>query len=576
MSSMLEQAIIDAEALKEAAIKNAENELIEKYSEDIKEAVENLLEQPPPGGPPEEQAMDPMAMLGAGMSAGDPAAPPGMPPGMPPMAPEGEAPGGEVADELAPSWPEEGEELCPCPGDEDEVTLSLSGLAQLMGVGEEPEAEEMLSSEEAAGDIMGEPTEEEQFLVQESMLSDILGENDMSNELYEEDLFEGIELEDLNEQEEIKPDPIPKVHGGQTEASTAVMDAYHRGDFADQRHPTTGELIQPSDLQFKGYDKSGKAKVELGDWAAKKSELFKPEEHGAARSLWEPDFAPLLSPRQLKNLSHSDPNEFLRQTKRHENATAEEAADYRMRQKRGFKSATGHPEGHFVDNVGGDAFLGALMKAAAGGNVKAQAELEKRGLVSRENQGSESLRENQNIQRHIAQLEERLRAYDYYYTTLYEEHTKLNETYKSTINENKNKKETISDKAKKRFESLKKENKNHRQLVLTLKEKLDEVNLSNAKLLYTNRVLNSDSLNERQKDKIVEAVSKAGTVEEAKTIFETLQSAVEGASSSKKASKSLNEAVANNSSAFLPRREVKDSDPSLMDRMQKLAGITKI
>ena len=152
----------------------------------------------------------------------------------------------------------------------------------------------------------------------------------------------------------------------------------------------------------------------------------------------------------------------------------------------------------------------------------------------------------------------------------------MNITYKNTINENENKKETISDKAKKRFESLKKENKNHRQLISILKEKLDEANLSNVKLLYTNRVLNSISLNERQKDKIVEAVSKAGTVEEAKTIFETLQSAVEGASSSKKASKSLNEAVANNSSAFLPRREVKNSDPSLVDRMQKLAGITKI
>ena len=180
------------------------------------------------------------------------------------------------------------------------------------------------------------------------------------------------------------------------------------------------------------------------------------------------------------------------------------------------------------------------------------------------------------LQRHIAQLEERLRAYDYYYTTLYENHTKLNETYKNTINENKNKKETISNKAKKRFESLKKENKNHRELVLALKEKLDEVNLSNAKLLYTNRVLNSDSLNERQKDKIVEAVSKAGSVGEAKTIFETLQSAVEGASTSKKASKSLNEAVARNSSAFLPHKEVKNSDPSLVDRMQQLAGITKI
>ena len=48
MSSMLEQAIIDAEALKEAALKNAEQAIIEKYSEEVKSAVDNLLEQDDP------------------------------------------------------------------------------------------------------------------------------------------------------------------------------------------------------------------------------------------------------------------------------------------------------------------------------------------------------------------------------------------------------------------------------------------------------------------------------------------------------------------------------------------------
>ena len=45
-SSMLEQAVIDAEALKEAAVKNAEQEVLEKYSNEIKDAVNVLLEQP--------------------------------------------------------------------------------------------------------------------------------------------------------------------------------------------------------------------------------------------------------------------------------------------------------------------------------------------------------------------------------------------------------------------------------------------------------------------------------------------------------------------------------------------------
>ena len=45
MSSLLEQAIVDAKALKEAALKNAENLVIEKYSSEVKESMANLLEQ---------------------------------------------------------------------------------------------------------------------------------------------------------------------------------------------------------------------------------------------------------------------------------------------------------------------------------------------------------------------------------------------------------------------------------------------------------------------------------------------------------------------------------------------------
>ncbi len=45
MSSLLEQAIIDASALKEAAVKNAEAAILNKYSADIREVVENLFEQ---------------------------------------------------------------------------------------------------------------------------------------------------------------------------------------------------------------------------------------------------------------------------------------------------------------------------------------------------------------------------------------------------------------------------------------------------------------------------------------------------------------------------------------------------
>lgn len=106
-----------------------------------------------------------------------------------------------------------------------------------------------------------------------------------------------------------------------------------------------------------------------------------------------------------------------------------------------------------------------------------------------------------------------------------------------------------------------------------LKEKLDESNLTNAKLLYQNRILNSISLNERQKDKIVEAISNATTVEEAKIIFETLQSAVGLKSKKTRKQESLNEVVTRSSSAFIPRKEVKPKTDAFSDRMKRLAGL---
>jgi len=112
-----------------------------------------------------------------------------------------------------------------------------------------------------------------------------------------------------------------------------------------------------------------------------------------------------------------------------------------------------------------------------------------------------------------------------------------------------------------------------KEAVDTLKEKLDEVNLDNAKLLYTNRVLRKSSLNERQKETIVEALSNAGSVNEAKVIFETLQSTV--GSSRKSGPQSLSEAVSR-PSTMLPRTKTqsKDFNP-FAERMKALAGIKK-
>jgi hypothetical protein len=55
-----------------------------------------------------------------------------------------------------------------------------------------------------------------------------------------------------------------------------------------------------------------------------------------------------------------------------------------------------------------------------------------------------------------------------------------------------------------------------------LKKELNEVNLLNAKLLYTNKIFKAKNLSEDKKVKVLKAFDKASTVKEAKVIFETL------------------------------------------------------
>ena len=120
---------------------------------------------------------------------------------------------------------------------------------------------------------------------------------------------------------------------------------------------------------------------------------------------------------------------------------------------------------------------------------------------------------------------------------------------------------------------LKSHNKKLNETLNKVHQALEETHTANARLLYTNKVLTNSSLNERQKIKIVEALSKASSVEEAKIIFETLQSAV-GTSAKVKQPQSLSEAVTRNSSTYLPKSESKkDKTSPATDRWKILAGI---
>ncbi len=147
-----------------------------------------------------------------------------------------------------------------------------------------------------------------------------------------------------------------------------------------------------------------------------------------------------------------------------------------------------------------------------------------------------------------------------------EENEELRKTVAALQKENK----TLTSAAQK----LKAQNEKFTTTLEALQEKLETSNVSNAKLLYINRALENASLNERQKEKIVEAISKAETVQEAKIVFDTLQETITSSPAEKKMS-SLSEAVSRRSTLLVAAREEqkqKAANPAF-DRLQRLAGI---
>jgi hypothetical protein len=115
-----------------------------------------------------------------------------------------------------------------------------------------------------------------------------------------------------------------------------------------------------------------------------------------------------------------------------------------------------------------------------------------------------------------------------------------------------------------------------RALLIESKDQLTRLNLENAKLVYQNKALNSASLNERQKNQIVEAVQSANSVEEAAMIFETIQNAVGASLDQRTRPQTLREAVQRPVSLLLNSKKNNEAthDPK-MDRMLRLAGLNK-
>ena len=132
-------------------------------------------------------------------------------------------------------------------------------------------------------------------------------------------------------------------------------------------------------------------------------------------------------------------------------------------------------------------------------------------------------------------------------------------------------KEKVEEK-KEEVEEAKKDLEEAIATIKTLQAELNEVNLLNAKLLYTNKIFKSKSLNEAQKVKVLKSLDRATNVKEAKNIYETLSEAL----TVKTAKSSIKESVgfASKAVGVAPTQPIVESDTAIR-RMQQLAGIIK-
>lgn len=392
-SSLLEQAIVDAQALRDAAFKSAQNALLEKYAPQIKEAVEKLLEQdedPTAVGDPAAAAAGAAEQAAAGGDDSGLAAAIGADTGAEGMG-KGIVAGAAKEIPLAAT---DGEKLCACPDEDEEIEINFDELQKQLAAKEEGPEEH----EELAADMSGmQPEEETATGNAPTGPGQMMEKLDEELTLSEADLVGFLEEEMLDEEETL-------------EEPEKALDDYKK---------TRGLAIQKA-------------------MAAKKEETVHEETL-------------------------------------HESKTRE------------------------------------LLTASA-----------------------ELIKEHKSLRSALQKKE-----------VLAEKLLEENNKFKSIIQE-----------------------------MSASIEKLEEVNLMNARLFYTNQVLKSASLNERQKNKIADAISKADSVNEAKAVYETLIHSVGTSPDTEKSSKSLNEMLTKSSSFRLPHKNTENNGVTPeKDRLLKLAGI---
>ena len=122
-----------------------------------------------------------------------------------------------------------------------------------------------------------------------------------------------------------------------------------------------------------------------------------------------------------------------------------------------------------------------------------------------------------------------------------------------------------------KVDEMKTQLKEYKDTIGYLREKLNEVNLLNAKLLFTNKLFRGFGLNNNQKLRVVEQFDRAQNLREIKLVYATLAESFKG-----NGNKRVNESKGQASKAVAstePKKEVLSEGQEMKNRFKKLANL---
>ena len=480
MSSMLEQAIVDATALREAAIKSAEQSLIDKFSSNIKEAVDNILNSEEEMLFEEEQQVE----------------------------------------EAAPSADQDMEHVV-------EINKQLDnkedkGYAFMQEDSDHPEMINLKFDS-----ILEEVKKmEEEGILEKTELTE---EVDISDELIDQ-LVEEIMVE-----------------GGKVQQAKELSDDDEAGDDDIKVKSVSKVVIVKDDDEMEMEEKE----EALEEDDKKDKPKLSPKQ--------KKELEKKLSPKQKKELEKLD-KALAGALKDPKGTIFKEEVELEALED-DIKDLTTEDEEIEINEEDLEAAIKeALNDESISEAVRFPHKEQKSGWLN----SPDGLRAEQHLTDELAAMFER------HNEKLEMEAKELKKENKELKNKNNQLVEKVNTHSKK--------NKELKETVDLLKTKFNEAQTLNAKLLYINKVAMDVSLNERQKNKIVESINSADSAHRAKMIYETLQSGV-GSSNNRKP-ESLSEVVSEHSSTSIllkAREDKKDLNEtkvnSFSERMKILAGI---